>query len=184
MQSTAHVRIQWLHEELLRRTFPNAVNLSERFRISQRQAQRDIRFLKVKLGAPLAYDRRRQGYLYSAPFTLPVAMTTDNDSTYTRVADSPFGASTTELPDADNVIIQSQIPYTALLSITDKLTVLEMRSYIISEEGGDRYLCEFHNTDRFLCAVLIARAGIRILEPSWLRDRLIHIADKALVNNR
>ena len=53
----------------------------------------------------------------------------------------------------------------ALLGIKDKLTVLEMRSYIISDEGKGRFLCEFHNIDRFLCAILTARSGIRITEP-------------------
>ena len=86
--------------------------------------------------------------------------------------------------EADNVIIQGQIPYTATLAITDKLTVLEMRSYIISEEARGQFLCEFHNIDRFLCAILTARSGIRIIEPAWLREKLLHMARKAIDNNQ
>jgi hypothetical protein len=86
--------------------------------------------------------------------------------------------------EADSVIIQGQIPYTASLGITDKLTVLEMRSYIISEEARGQFLCEFHNIDRFLCAILTARSGIRIIEPSWLREKLLHMARKAIDNNQ
>ena len=72
----------------------------------------------------------------------------------------------------------------ATLGITDKLTVLEMRSYIISEEARGQFLCEFHNIDRFLCAILTARSGIRIIEPAWLRDKLLHMAEKAIANNQ
>ena len=46
MRGSANIRIQWLHEELVRNTYPNAARLAERFHISRRQAQRDIDFLK------------------------------------------------------------------------------------------------------------------------------------------
>ena len=46
MRVSANVRIQWLHGELTRNTYPNAARLAERFHISRRQAQRDIDFLK------------------------------------------------------------------------------------------------------------------------------------------
>lgn len=184
MRISANVRIQWLHDELTRATYPNASRLAERFHISRRQAQRDIDYLKKQLGAPLAYDPHRQGYRYDAPFSLPLVVTGENDDIFTHVADNPFGAHVTGVAEADYVIIQSQIPYTATLSIKDKLTVLEMRSYIISDEGKGRYLCEFHNVDRFLCAILTARSGIRIEEPTWLRDKLIHMAEKAISHNQ
>ena len=45
------------------------------------------------------------------------------------------------------------IPYTAVLRIEDRLTVPEMRSYILSRERAGTYLCEFRNIDRFLCAI-------------------------------
>ena len=51
MRVSANVRIQWLHGELSRNTYPNAARLAERFHISRRQAQRDIDFLKKQLGA-------------------------------------------------------------------------------------------------------------------------------------
>lgn len=185
MRVTANTRIQWLHEELIRHTYPNAARLSEQFRMSRRQAQRDIDYLKKQLGAPLEYDHSRMGYYYSAPFTMPLAMASENEESYSRMSVNPFSARTggLELLEADSVIIQNQIPYTALLGIADKLTVLEMRSYIISEEAKGQYLCEFHNIDRFLCAILTARSGIRILEPSWLRDKLLHMARKAIDSN-
>lgn len=181
MRVSANLRIQWLHEELVRGSYPNAARVAERFHISRRQAQRDIDFLKKQLGAPLEYDQHVQGYRYTQPFSLPVAVRNENDESISRVPLNPFAATITSgIVEADSVIIQGQIPYTATLAIKDKLTVLEMRSYIISEEAKGQYLCEFHNVDRFLCAILTARSGIRIIEPSWLRDKLIHMAEKAI----
>lgn len=186
MRVTANTRIQWFHEELIRGSYPNAPRLAERFHISVRQAQRDIDFLRKQLGAPLDFDRTHMGYIYTAPFTMPLAMANENDEVFARMAVNPYAADAAgaDLLEADSVIIQNQIPYTAVLAIKDKLTVLEMRSYIISEEGKGQFLCEFHNIDRFLCAILTARSGIRITEPSWLRDKLLHMAQKAIDNNR
>ncbi len=185
MRVSANIRIQWLHEELVRNTYPNAARLAERFHISRRQAQRDIDFLKKQLGAPLEYDGRVMGYRYTKPFTLPVSVKNENDGGLSRMPLNPFGRDLMgDSPEADNVIIQGQIPYTATLGITDKLTVLEMRSYIISEEARGEFLCEFHNVDRFLCAILTARSGIHIIEPTWLREKLLHMARKAIDNNK
>ena len=180
MRVAANIRIQWLHEELVRNTYPNAARVAERFHISRRQAQRDIDFLKKQLGAPLEYDQRIMGYRYTKPFALPISVKNENDGGLSRLPINPFGRDATDdAAEADSVIIQSQIPYTATLGITNKLTVLEMRSYIISEEARGQFLCEFHNIDRFLCAILTARSGIRIIEPAWLRDKLLHMAKKA-----
>ena len=62
MKVSPYIRIQWFHDELTRKTYPNAARLSERFDISVRQAQRDITYMRTDLGAPLQYDAGRQGY--------------------------------------------------------------------------------------------------------------------------
>ena len=41
----------------------------------------------------------------------------------------------------------------------------------------------FRNIDRFLCAILTARSGIRIVEPDWLRERLLRMAERVIGNN-
>ena len=188
MRTSANLRIQWLHDEISRGSYPNASRLAERFHISRRQAQRDIDFLKKHFNAPLYYDQRNQGYRYTAPFSLPLVLAEENDDlyAYARHSADPFfdHGRSMHLPEADHVIVQSQIPYTATLAITDKLTVLEMRSYIISNEAKGLYLCEFHNTDRFLCAILTARGDIRITEPEWLKDRLLQMANKVIKANQ
>lgn len=78
----ASTRIQWLHKKLLTRSYPNAQRMAERFHMSHRQAQRDIDCLRKKLGAPIAYDNARRGFYYTADYTLPVLLTSDNDESY------------------------------------------------------------------------------------------------------
>lgn len=189
MRPSPYLRIQWFHDETSRRSYPNAARLSERFQISVRQAQRDITYLRDELGAPLRYDPSRQGYIYTDLFSLPLVVVSENDRSLAHIRESDFSAPAgdhdlRDLPDADNVIIQSQIPYTAILNIPDRLTVLELRSYIRSEETSHDYLCEFHNIDRFLCAILTARSAIRIVEPDWLRDKLVLLAERAIESNK
>ena len=180
-KTSANLRIQWFHDEVWRGTYPNAPRLAERFHISPRQAHRDIDYLRRQLGAPLEFDQRNRGYIYTAPFSLPLIVAGENDDLYRPVEEAfVLGRNTLHIPEADHVIIQSQIPYTATLEIKDKLTVLEMRSYIISDEGKRTFLCEFHNIDRFLCAIFTARSPIRIVEPDWLKDKLMHMAQKIL----
>lgn len=52
--------------------YPNAGTIARIFEVSRRTLQRDIEFLKDRLGAPLVFDEKRQGYAYSDPnFRLP-----------------------------------------------------------------------------------------------------------------
>ena len=63
-------RIRWLHKRIKDGYFPNAKRLAERFSISQRQAQRDVDYLRTELGAPLEFCRIRKGYRYAEAFEL------------------------------------------------------------------------------------------------------------------
>jgi predicted DNA-binding transcriptional regulator YafY len=52
--------------------FPNAGTIARKFEVCRRTLQRDIEFLRDRLGAPLVFDEKRQGYAYSDPsFRLP-----------------------------------------------------------------------------------------------------------------
>ncbi len=68
----AYERYCWLHKQVNDGKHPNARKLAERFEISIKQAQRDITFIRDRMGAPLSYNRYRKGYEYdSAGFELP-----------------------------------------------------------------------------------------------------------------
>jgi len=66
-------RFVWFHARVKGGSHPNSRNLIEEFEISERTAQRDIEFMRDNLQAPLAFDRRRNGYRYTdAAFELPL----------------------------------------------------------------------------------------------------------------
>ena len=175
----AHTRIQWLHKKMTMKSYPNAQRLAERFQISHRQAQRDMEYLRRELGAPIAYDNSRKGFYYTEPFALPVLFATDNDDVYIPEI---FNAERRELA-ADESIIQMQIPYSATLEIKNKLAALELSNYIIAKQAKDRYVCEFHSIEKFIGLLLASDSDFRIVEPYWLRERIVRSARRVLGNN-
>ena len=178
--TTANTRIQWLHKKIANNYYPNAMRLAERFNISHRQAQRDVDYLKKKLGAPLEYSIEHKGYYYSAQFSLPLVMSSDNDDSLSELADSMLGASL----HAESTLVQMQIPYTATVEISDKLAVLSLKSFIISKEPRNKYVCEFHNVEQFLSVLITLRSDFKIVEPMWIRERLVKMAENIIKNNK
>lgn len=176
----ANTRIQWIHKKILNRSYPNAQRLAERFRISHRQAQRDLDLLRRKLGAPLEYDKSKKGFYYAEPYSLPLLISSDNDELYIRDISS---VSDKEELAADESIIQMQIPYTATVELTNKLAAIELSSYIVAKQPRNRYFCEFHSIEKFIGILLSLESDFRLVEPDWLRDRLIRCAARVLANH-
>jgi predicted DNA-binding transcriptional regulator YafY len=68
----AYERYYWFHGQLKAGRCPNARKLSEKFEVSVKQAQRDIEFMRDRLGAPLLYAPDKRGYeLEDARYELP-----------------------------------------------------------------------------------------------------------------
>ena len=175
-----NIRIQWFHTKITELGYPNAMRLAERFQISHRQAQRDVDHLAKVLGAPLIYSKEHKGYYYAEPYTLPVVFATDNDPLATvrdPAADDP------RLYGAESGIFQMQLPYSATIELCSKLSALELNSYIVKKVKDRTYLCEFHHAEKFLTALLVADADVKLLEPEWLRERLLAAARRVLKNN-
>jgi predicted DNA-binding transcriptional regulator YafY len=60
--------------------YPNAGSLSRELDVCRRTVQRDIEFLRDRLGVPLVFDARRNGYTYSDPdYRLPFLMLTQGE---------------------------------------------------------------------------------------------------------
>lgn len=57
-------RYNWFHGQIKAGRYPNARKLAERFELSEKQAQREIEFMRDRLGAPLLYHSGRRGYEY------------------------------------------------------------------------------------------------------------------------
>ena len=177
---SANDRIQWLHKKISGNCYPNAAHLSEQFDISHRQAQRDVEYLRKELGAPLAYCTHKKGYYYDGEYVLPLMLESENDADYQAVISSlrAFNDQT-----AARSVLQMQLPYSAILEITDKMTVMNLRGFIVGEEPHHRYRCEFPSVELFLGIIVSADADIRIVSPDWLRNKLIEFARRLLERN-
>lgn len=178
--NSANTRIQWLHKKIANNYYPNAMRLAERFNISHRQAQRDVDYLKKNLGAPMEYSLEHKGYYYTEQYSLPLVLSSDNDDSLNELADSVSGASL----QAENTFVQMQIPYTATVEIPDKLSVLSLKNFIISKEPRNKYVCEFHNVEQFLSVLITLRSDFKIVEPMWIRERLVKLAENIIKNNK
>jgi len=177
---SANDRIQWLHKKISEGCYPSVAHLTEKFSISRRQAQRDIDHLKTVLEAPVVYSHAHKGYFYSCPFSLPNVVETENDADFNDVLTS---IREFEKDRAEHSVIQLQLPYTAILEIRDIMTVLNLRSLIVADEPHHRYRCEFPSVELFLGVIMSTGADIKVIEPLWLRERLVEFAKRVLENN-
>lgn len=57
-------RYNWFHGQVKAGRYPNARKLAEKFEVSEKQAQREIEFMRDRLCAPLLYESGRRGYEY------------------------------------------------------------------------------------------------------------------------
>ena len=176
----ANTRIQWLHKKLAQNSYPNAQRLAERFHISHRQAQRDLDYLRRELEAPIAYDNCRKGFYYTEAFSLPLLLTSDNDEVYIPEV---FNVKSRQELAADESIIQMQIPYTASVKMQDKLAAMEMSQYIVSKTTQGVFTCEFHSVERFIGLLISLDADFEVLEPAWLRERIVSAAERVIKNH-
>jgi predicted DNA-binding transcriptional regulator YafY len=108
-----------------------------------------------------------------------VLFSSDNDDLYQPEI---FNAEISDLAAGES-IIQMQIPYSATVEIKNKLTALELSNYIIAKQSKDRYLCEFHSIEKFIGILLSLDSDFRLIEPYWLRERLVRNAKRVLSNN-
>lgn len=180
MPTTVNDRIQWLHKKISEEAYPSAIDLANKFSISRRQAQRDVDKLKNEFGAPIKYSYTRNGYYYLKEFSLPFVQAFENDADLHDVISSMREQ---ERARADRGMLQLQLPYTATLHIPDRTTVVELRSLIIEDLPHKNYRCEFQSIELFLGIIIATDAEIKIVEPDWLRKKLVDLAKKAISNN-
>ena len=76
----SYERYLWFHQRVKKKTFPRLKDLMEAFEISQRQAAREIEYMRLFLHAPLEYSAAQRGYYYSDDrFELPGPMVSEED---------------------------------------------------------------------------------------------------------
>lgn len=57
-------RFLWFHNEIKEGKYPNTRTLAENFEITRKTAQRDIDFMRDRLGVPLIYVHEKRGFAY------------------------------------------------------------------------------------------------------------------------
>ncbi len=184
--ASANERIRWLHKKIADGSYPNAVRLSERFGVSRRQATRDVEYMRRELSAPIEYDKSRRGFYYSADFALPATISVAQPDDYVECIAAMGDISAVGISSAfigDGELTQMSIPYTAILEIPDKLTVLKLGRLItgrLPARRGDKknkYICEFGSVEAFLGAIMALGVPVKIVSPEWLRMRLLKNAE-------
>ena len=177
---SANDRIQWFHKMVCEGCYPNAHDISEKFGISPRQAQRDLEHMRSALSAPLTYSPSHRGYYYRSEFILPSMISSEDESDYNAVLSGlrEFADNTAKVS-----VVQMQLPYSAVLEIKDKITVMNLRTFIVGEERRHRYHCEFPSIELFLGVIMSTGADIKIISPDWLREKLIEFAKRILESN-
>jgi predicted DNA-binding transcriptional regulator YafY len=60
--------------------YPNARSIARALEVGHRTVQRDVEFMRDRLGAPLTFDPRRNGYYYAEPaYRLPLMSLTEGE---------------------------------------------------------------------------------------------------------
>ncbi len=73
-------RLHALHTLLASGDHPNTPQIAERFEVSERTVRRDLEFMRLSCGAPIAFCRSRKGFYYTKPgYTLPLVRLTQGE---------------------------------------------------------------------------------------------------------
>jgi predicted DNA-binding transcriptional regulator YafY len=85
-------RMMQLHAHLKERQFPNCRKIAEQLEVSPKTIQRDIDFMRYRLGLPIEYDPLRFGFYYSEPVTsFPNIEVSEGEITALFVAQKALG---------------------------------------------------------------------------------------------
>ena len=59
------VRMMKFHEWLMENRYPNCRQMAEEFEVSAKTVQRDVNFMRDRMGLPIEYDKGRFGFRYT-----------------------------------------------------------------------------------------------------------------------
>lgn len=118
-------RLYWLDAALRAGQAPSWQAIQERWEVGRRTVFNDIRFLRDRLGAPVAFDAKRGGYVYTRPnYQLPFLAFTDAEADALRRV---LLAAHASLPPADAAAVRH---------LTVKLSPYIRRLPVQGEQAG------------------------------------------------
>lgn len=85
-------RVQRIHQAITRGAYPNARQLAQELEVNPKTIHRDLEFMRDRLGLPLEFDARRNGYYYTEPVTtLPAATISEGELFALVLAEKALG---------------------------------------------------------------------------------------------
>lgn len=184
--------MQRLHEVLSANRYPNCRKMAAEFEVSTKTIQRDLNFMRDRLRLPIEYDETLFGYRYTRPvdyppvtfvalkqkseeggnarrFVPPYQVTDEIDQPPVKEGGSIVVRIRFDAQVAADVQVLASPPFQETKTLADG--GIELKVQLDSLVGLERW-------------VLSWGAYARVLEPDWLRRRILKIARTILASYR
>ena len=186
---SAYQRLIWFHNRVVENAYPNAGTLAEQFEISNRQAQRDIEYMRDSMNAPLLYCARKRGYLYEKEYVLPSFFLSESEKETVRLLAkqskelSSFGYGkykgqaeilskiSAESGNGEDESGMTREPYFAEIEMLGgRASVAPLEYFLCGKVEGHIYTYAFFDPDVFIGVLIAGGLDFRIIKPNWLRE--------------
>lgn len=163
-------RFIWFDRQMRAGKFPNATALACRFETSVKTAQRDVEFMRDRLGCPLSYEKSRKGYYYEDDtFRLPSIFLSSGEISSLLIAkkvlqDISIGYLGGELSSVISKLAGFLESHGASPGNLDKSISLKHTEYLPSDDGIFRTVLDGCLSKRRL-RISYRRSGTRAVDP-------------------
>lgn len=148
-------RFLWFQNQVKKNKYPNTKTLAQKFEIARKTAQRDIEFMRERLGAPLIYVAEQRGFIYE-------------DNTY-------------ELPGfwlKEESLTSLLLAYRLVSSVPDKTLKASLRSFL------EQLLAKISYRKTISIKELSDKVSVRNIEYSKTSEKIYHAMLEALLASR
>jgi predicted DNA-binding transcriptional regulator YafY len=170
--------MQRLHELLASGRYPNCRQVATEFEVSSKTISRDLEFMRDQLKLPVEYHQKLRGYFYTRAVECPIALSIpiwESDDAHNLLSRGQAGLRQTRgcLTQAVSARIwfDSQVASEVAVLYPDDSRSVEHHadgSIVLAIKDGP-----LEGLDRW---ILSWGARARVVEPLWLRDRVMKIA--------
>jgi predicted DNA-binding transcriptional regulator YafY len=146
-------RFLWFQNQIKKNNYPNTKTLAEQFEITRKTAQRDIGFMRDRMGAPLVYLHEKRGFAYA-------------DHTY-------------ELPGFwldEESLTSLLLAYRLVSAVPDKTLKTSLRSFL------ERLLEKISFQKQISLKDLSSKISVRNVQYSQTKEKIYHAILEALLS--
>jgi predicted DNA-binding transcriptional regulator YafY len=145
-------RFLWFQNEIKNGKYPNTKTLAEKFEITRKTAQRDIEFLRDRMGAPLVYIPEHRGFAYE-------------DNTYELAG---FWLE-------EDALISLLLAYRLVSAVPDKSIKASLRAFL------EQLLAKLSHSGAISVKDLSSKISVRNIEYSRTSEKIYHAILEALL---